>query len=58
MADITMCVGTNCPLKKACYRHTATQSKYQSFFVEIPYEKETEKCEHFWQNSTYRITNC
>lgn len=50
MADITMCVGTNCPLKEKCYRYTAKVSEYrQSYFTDVPYNKETKKCEYLWK---------
>ena len=47
MPDITMCEGGDCPLKESCYRYTATPSEYrQSYFTEIPYNKEEDKCDH------------
>jgi hypothetical protein len=37
MPDITMCVGTNCPMKLGCYRHTATPTPgRQSYFAVVP----------------------
>ena len=38
MADITMCSGTNCPLKETCYRYKATPSSWQSYFSEPPFK--------------------
>ena len=50
MPDITMCPGSDCPLKADCYRHTATPSEYwQSYFLSPPYDGD--KCEYFWPNS-------
>ena len=49
--DITKCSGQNCPVKEKCYRFTAPDSQYQSYFV-IPPIKTTEEgeldCEHYW----------
>jgi len=48
MPDITLCEGTDCPLKETCYRYKATPSEYrQSYFQEPPYNKEEGKCEHY-----------
>jgi len=56
MPDIAMCEGKDCPIKEACYRYTATPSEYrQSYFAEIPYNKEEDKCDHYmpiWQKKT------
>ena len=36
MADITVCPGTDCPVKEQCYRFTAPRSEvWQSYFMEI-----------------------
>jgi hypothetical protein len=49
MPDITMCSGTNCPLKETCYRYTATPSEFmQSYFVNPPI-KEDETCDYYWK---------
>lgn len=51
MADITMCKGTNCPLKEDCYRYTAPINEYrQSFFSAVPYHDDD--CEHYWERKT------
>lgn len=53
MADITMCEGKDCPLKENCYRFKANVNEiYQSYFVEIPYNKEKQECEEFWKRET------
>ena len=31
MADITMCMSTECPERKTCYRAMAKPDKYQSY---------------------------
>lgn len=47
MPDITMCKGTDCPLKKHCYRHMAKPSQLQSWFVTPPV-KDDGTCDRFW----------
>ena len=54
MSDITMCMGTGCPLKDKCYRYTAERNDlWQSYFMEPPY-KHGELCGEFWDNSGYK----
>ena len=54
MPDITMCDGGDCPLKQNCYRYLATPSEFrQSYFVNLPYDKQEDTCQHFWDNSLY-----
>ena len=52
MPDITMCKGTDCPLKDNCYRHNAKPSEFrQSYFVNAPLIVEHDKsisCDYFW----------
>ena len=54
MADITMCPGGDCPLKKACYRYTAVPSGMQSMMAKPIFVKEdTSKkleCRMYWPN--------
>ena len=35
MADITMCVGTGCPLRETCYRYTAEPNEYRQSFSDF-----------------------
>ena len=35
MADITMCVGTGCPLREWCYRYTATPNEHRQSFSDF-----------------------
>ena len=53
MADITMCIGTNCPLKETCYRYRAVKDNYrQSMFVEVPFKitpMNTIECKYYWK---------
>lgn len=54
MADITMCQGTDCPLKENCYRFLATPSRdRQSYFVTPPVKDG--KCHEFWQDHHHKI---
>ncbi len=49
MSDITKCSGVDCPLKSECYRFLAPADEYwQSFFTEVPYDKEEKSCKEFW----------
>jgi hypothetical protein len=50
MADVTMCSGRYCPLKKKCYRFTAQKGVWQSMFFTPPYDKTFKKCEFFISN--------
>ena len=38
MPDITMCPGFDCPKMKTCYRHMASPSQRQSFFMNSPWK--------------------
>jgi hypothetical protein len=56
MADITMCLGTNCPQKETCYRFTAKPNEYrQSYFIEPPFKEG--KCEMYWGENAEAIFN-
>jgi len=49
MPDMSMCKGTNCPLKETCYRHTAIANEFrQSYFFDVPFDEEKEKCDYYW----------
>lgn len=52
MSDITKCPGKNCALKEDCYRFTAPEGIYQSYFVETPKQKNG-VCEKYWNNKGY-----
>jgi len=49
--DITMCKGTDCPLKETCHRYTAPWSFLQSVFLDVPLEEDG-TCEYYWENSS------
>jgi hypothetical protein len=58
MADITKCEGTECPLKETCYRFNATDNEFrQSYFVEVPYKKDKNKCNYYWETKIKKIKN-
>lgn len=45
MADITMCLESQCPKKETCYRHKATPNEYrQSYFID---NMDIENCEYY-----------
>lgn len=56
MADISMCKGTDCPMKNNCYRYTAKPNEYgQYYLTTVPYNKETSKCLEFWLDERMKI---
>jgi hypothetical protein len=60
MADITVCPGTDCPVKEQCYRFTAPKNEmWQSSFVEIPGKMEEDKftCDMYWGEKAEGIWN-
>lgn len=47
--EICMCDGNKCPIKKNCYRFTATPGTIgQDWIDEAPYNPTTEKCDEYW----------
>lgn len=51
MADIIMCNVEECPLKEKCFRFTAYPNQFrQSFFKDVPYNKEKENYDNYWNN--------
>jgi hypothetical protein len=59
-ADISMCPGTDCPVKEKCYRFTAPKSEYgQSYFFEAPGKTEDGKftCDMYWGENSESIWN-
>ena len=50
MPDITKCQGKDCPFKNHCYRFVSEANDlYQSYFSELPYNKETDSCAYLWE---------
>jgi hypothetical protein len=46
--DISMCEGTDCPLKENCLRFKGERNPYsQSYFTEVPFKDG--KCEFYWK---------
>ena len=51
MADISMCLDTECPSRVHCYRFRAIPNQYrQSYFVDTQREGKP-KCDHYWSAS-------
>lgn len=48
MADITKCSGEGCPFKENCYRYTAPEGYWQSYFMKTPYSDIMNACMHLW----------
>ena len=57
MADITMCSGKNCPLKRNCKRFTETPGEHEYYFSILPYSFLSKKCDMFWNINTDEIYN-
>jgi len=54
MADITKCVGTDCPVKETCYRFTAPVTDFQqSWFCNCPLKDS--KCDMYWGENAQSI---
>ncbi len=49
MSDITKCSGKDCPMKDKCYRFTAKDGFWQSYFTKVP--NKGKKCNQFWDNT-------
>jgi hypothetical protein len=52
MTDITKCRGDGCPIKKQCYRFTAKDSRYQSYYLVVDADEieKPEDCDKFISN--------
>jgi hypothetical protein len=48
MADISKCVGKDCPIKEKCYRYTAPKSLIWQSYANFKYI-EGEGCKDFWK---------
>lgn len=47
MADISACMGRNCPIAQKCYRFTCKKEYYQTY-ADFTYIDG--KCDYFWDN--------
>jgi hypothetical protein len=56
MADITMCVGTDCPHKETCYRFMAKPNEYRQAYFTNPPIKDG-KCDMYWGENQINIWN-
>ena len=50
MADISKCVGNDCPKKKNCYRFTVESDEYIQSYFTVPPIKENGECDYYWPN--------
>lgn len=52
MADISMCVNCECPLKSKCYRYTAPPNEYRQVYMGFTFKKINGKivCNDFIDN--------
>ena len=50
--DITKCFGDSCPRKMQCYRFTSETLGRQDFFGQIPFDKSSNICSYFWDNTS------
>lgn len=49
MADITMCMGRNCPDKNQCWRFIAPINEHWQAYSDFDLQRTGEKCVNFWQ---------
>lgn len=47
MADISKCVGANCPIRNKCYRYVVPDSSYQTY---ADFQYVNGNCDYFWKN--------
>lgn len=55
MADISMCAGKGCKVKKTCYRHTAPVNPYWQTVCHFHENMVDGKCDHYWPNDGYQL---
>ncbi len=49
MPDITLCRGDGCPIRDKCRRYTSKPWPIaQSYFMQTPYDHDTESCDAYW----------
>ena len=53
MADIAMCDGKDCPLKKKCHRYTAVPNPIRQTMANFVYDKDKKACRDFWDNKGF-----
>ncbi len=53
MADISMCLGKNCPKKKKCYRYTARPNPYAQSYSDFENRCPKNNYKDFWDNTGY-----
>ena len=47
MPDISMCMGTGCPLRESCYRAIAKPDRMQTYFSEVPFTND--ECPYYYE---------
>lgn len=60
MSDISKCPGNGCPVKEKCYRYSAKDGVWQSWFAKEPFKiskKGVFKCDMFWGDDAERLYN-
>lgn len=50
MADISKCIGFNCPIKTTCYRYNAPEGVWQAYLFGTPYDFEKNECQYYWKD--------
>jgi len=49
MVDIAMCNNPNCKICNSCFRHRATPSEYQTYFVAYKVVESEDDCKEYWK---------
>ena len=49
MADIAMCNNPNCRICESCFRHKATPSEYQTYFIVYKTVESETDCNEYWK---------
>lgn len=47
MADISKCVGANCPIRNSCYRYTVKADNMYQYWGDFQYIDG--KCDYYWK---------
>jgi hypothetical protein len=57
MPDIAKYCNESCPSKDSCYRYTVEPSPLWQSYSDFEYNKETGKCNFYWENEDKGKTN-
>lgn len=55
MPDISMCNGTDCPIKETCYRYTATPTPHWQAYSDFKFSEQLNVCEFFFPMKTKKV---